>query len=509
MNKIEDRKLAFINKAKIVHKDENLDYSKVNYINNRTKVIIIDNDLKDDGTTFGEFEITPSNLLQGKGHPLKRSLKISKNKRFTTEHIIELFKEKHKDEDYLDYSKVEYKGMDVPVIIICHALDNNGNEYGEFKQTPRIHLKGCTHPRLSADKNSKKNTKNTDYFIEKSKLVHRDLYDYSKSNYVGNDKKIEIICQKHGSFFMTPENHYYGKGCPKCGKHLSHKEDEIIQFLIDNDVNIIHNDRTILNGKELDILIPSKNIAIEYNGLRWHTEEYGRDKNYHLNKTNECLSKGIKLIQIFEDEYINKKDIVLNKLSHILNIQHNLPKIMGRKCTVKEIEPDIAKEFLNKYHIQGYARSTTYLGAFYGTLLIAVMSFIKEDKKSLKWELNRFASDYHYVCQGIGGKLFKYFIKLYNPTDVKSFADRRWTIDKDNNLYTKLGFRLSKELNPNYRYVLLSNPKERFHKFNFRKDKLHNRYNLHLSMTESEMVKELGYGKIWDCGLFKYVWHCN
>ena len=137
------------------------------------------------------------------------------------------------------------------------------------------------------------------------------------------------------------------------------------------------------------------------------------------------------------------------------------------------------------------------------------MSFKQETKGSDKWELTRFASDYNYICCGVGGKLFNWFVKNYNPTEVKSFADRRWTLDKDNNLYTKLGFVLEKELKPDYEYVLNSNPTKRIHKFNFRKQILHKKHGFPLTMTESEMVKELGYSKIWNCGLFKFIWKKN
>ena len=268
-----------------------------------------------------------------------------------------------------------------------------------------------------------------------------------------------------------------------------------------------HGNRTILNGKELDIYIPSKNVAIEYNGLRWHSELFNKDKWYHLNKTIECNKAGVKLLQIFEDEFTNHQEIVLNKIKHILNIENiNKSKIYGRKCNIEPIDKEIAKNFLNDYHIQGFSPSTVYLGAVYNNKLIAVMSFKQDTKGSDKWDLTRFASDYNYICCGVGGKLFNWFIKNYNPTEVKSFADRRWTLDKDNNLYTKLGFVLEKELKPDYEYVLNSNPTKRIHKFNFRKQILHKKHGFPLTMTESEMVKELGYSKIWNCGLFKFIW---
>ena len=325
MNTIQDRCKAFIEKAKNIHCNENLDYSKVVYINNKTKVIIIDRDLDENGNEYGEFQITPSNLLKGRSHPKKRGKKISNKKKFTTEHIISLFKEKHENEK-LYYSLVEYNGMDIPVAIICKEVNDEGVEYGLFYQTPRIHLKGCTHPKLSIDKNSKKQIKTTEYFINKSKKVHGDLYDYSQSNYLGNDKPIAIICPKHGLFWMTPENHYYGKGFPKCGFHLSNGENEIIDFLKNNVNGIIQGDRSVLSGLELDIYIPSKQIAIEYNGLRWHSEEFGKDKWYHLNKTLMCEEKNINLIHIFEDEYLKNKELVLNKISHILKVKKIPPK---------------------------------------------------------------------------------------------------------------------------------------------------------------------------------------
>ncbi len=287
----------------------------------------------------------------------------------------------------------------------------------------------------------------------------------------------------------------------------SHYEKEIKEILISNNIIPIEHDRDILKGLEIDLL--ANNIGIEFNGNMFHTEWFGKkDRYYHLNKTLKCYENNIKLLQIFEDEYIEHKDIVINKILHIMDVNINLPKIMGRKCNIEIIDNNVSMHFLNSFHIQGYTPSTLHLGASYEDKLIAVMSFKQETKDSNKWELTRFASDYHFICQGVGGKLFNWFIKNYNPLKIKSFADRRWTLDKNNNLYTKLGFELEKELKPDYKYY---NPKvdkyKRFHKFGFRKQILSKKYNLPLSMTETEMIKELGYDRIWDCGLFKYIWY--
>ena len=207
----------------------------------------------------------------------------------------------------------------------------------------------------------------------------------------------------------------------------------------------------------------------------------------------------VKLITIFEDEWINGKNIVLSKLKHIIK-HNNGEKVFGRKTNIVVIDKITAKKFLEINHIQGFAPSTVYLGCMYNDKLVAVMTFknVKDE-----WELNRYATDINLQCIGVGGKMFKYFIKKYNPTYVKSFADRRWTTDIENNLYTKLGFDIDSILEPDYRYV---NRLERIHKFNFRKQILHKKYGFPLSMTELEMTKKLGIFRIYDCGIVKYVW---
>lgn len=293
-------------------------------------------------------------------------------------------------------------------------------------------------------------------------------------------------------------------------RFISKYKKEIQEFLDNNNIEYMSN-RQILDGKEIDILIPSLKIGIEFDGLKWHTEWFGKKRhNYHLEKTIKCNENGYGLIHIFEDEYVNHKEIVYSKLSHLLGLDINLPKIMGRKCIVKEIYKFEAKEFLEKYHIQGYVSSTVYLGAYYNNELIAVMSFKNGNVKNPNWELTRFASNYNYRCQGVASKMFSFFVKQYNPYKVVSFADRRWTINTKQNLYTNLDFDFIKFTPPDYRYYIdeSKNDKKykRIHKMQMTKKILSTKYNLPIEWTEWEMAKHLGYDRIWDCGLLKYVW---
>lgn len=264
--------------------------------------------------------------------------------------------------------------------------------------------------------------------------------------------------------------------------------------------------RQILGGREIDMLIQEKKIGIEYNGLVWHSEWFGKKTQYyHLTKTEICNQHGYRLIHIFEDEYLNNRDLVLSKISRILGASNNLPKIMGRKTKVKVIGRDVAKDFLEKNHIQGYVGSSLYYGCFHGDMLCGVMTFTEEH--SGYWNLTRFATLISHNCVGVGGKLMSYFIKENNPKEIKTFADRRWTVDSDNNLYTKLGFMIDDILPPSYWYFNKKKVRDgRFHKFGFRKKKLIKKYGFNPTMTETEMVKALGYDRVWDCGLFKYVW---
>lgn len=539
-------------RAKEVHGDE-YGYSKVEYVNMNTKICIIHK------KCGHEFWQTPKNHLKGQGCPYCKGEKISKRETKTQKQYIEDARKVHGDK--YDYSQTVYKGAKEKVKIICpkhgefwqvasvhlmgcgcqkcgderaiklriHTTDEfilkakeiHGEKYnysksiyvsaknliciicpihGEFWQIVSRHLSGCGCPKCGG---TQKLT--TEDFIKRAREVHGDKYDYSKVNYIDAHTKICIICPKHGKFLQIPNDHLTGSGCPSCSHTISKSEQEIYNFINEKyEHEVLHNVRGILSdNKELDIYIPDKKIAIEYDGMLWHSEKYTDDKNYHLNKLEECNKLGIKLINVFENEYLSNKELVLKKISYILGTSHLKEKIMARKCIVKEITKDVAEEFLDKNHIQGFVGSTIYLGLFYNDKLMSVMTFLRKRKGEDKWELTRFASDNDYIVNGGSGKLLHYFIKQNDPSEVSSFADRRWTMDKYSNLYTKLGFKLDNILKPDYHYT--NGQKSFIHKFNFRKQILHRKYGLPLCMTEHEMSQKLGYNRIWNCGLFKYV----
>lgn len=307
-------------------------------------------------------------------------------------------------------------------------------------------------------------------------------------------------------------------------KYLDFNKDEYLplsqmsQYEIDF-FNTINNkakciiDKKSIIGKYLIIRVDKQNlifilINVRKNGAFLHTH----CNREFISYTRYCESKGYRTVQIYDTEFIYNNDIVRNKIFHFLNVDDdiNKEKIYGRKCYIKEIDMTTAKDFLIKCHIQGFVSSTIYLGAYYNDSLIAVMSFKKGGIICNGWDLNRFASDYSYICCGVGGKIFDYFIKHYNPQKVTSFADKRWGI-QERNLYTQIGFIKDSETAISYMYFNKNDDKtpKLIHKTNFMKSRLSKKYGFPLTMTETEIARELGYDRIWDCGLIKYVWEAK
>ena len=288
---------------------------------------------------------------------------------------------------------------------------------------------------------------------------------------------------------------------------------EIIEFLFDLGLSYEVNNKSLLKGIELDILIHDKKIAIEYNGLLYHSELFGKKlRNYHLNKTNKTNECGYSLIHIFEDDWILKKDIIKSKLKHLLGL-NNSTTIHARKCIIKKITPSLKNVFLNNNHIQGEDLSEIYLGAYNNEEIVAVMTFdfnryMSAAKKSIigEYELKRFATKIDYRIPGIASKMLKYFVKNFNPTKIISFADKTTTINTDN-LYTKIGFVYKETIGPDYKYFNTKiSRNRRLHKFGFGKNSIKKKFPevYDSNKTEWEMMQELGYDRIWDCGKHRY-----
>ena len=297
--------------------------------------------------------------------------------------------------------------------------------------------------------------------------------------------------------------------CPTCRipNYVSKAEQDIVDFLRSNGIECEQSNKQIIGPFELDIVIHSHKIAIEYCGLYWHSELAGvKSKNYHRNKQEQAAAAGYRLITIFEDEWRYKRDIVITRLKHQFGLSDK--GVGARKLSIREIEWTDAKEFLNTYHIQG-AGSPGFVryGAFYEDSLVAMMSFSKPrrsmGRSSGALELLRFVTDGK-TYPGVASRLFNQFVKDTSPDSIISYADKRWS---DGGLYTTLGFSETDSSDPNYWYM--SNYAKREYRYKYRKSELIEHYEADSNKTEWENMKEMGYDRIWDCGNLKFVWNAS
>ena len=272
---------------------------------------------------------------------------------------------------------------------------------------------------------------------------------------------------------------------------VSRQEREIFSFIQSvYQGQIEQSNRTIIAPKELDIYIPEHNLAIEFCGLYWHSDEFIKDTKYHQNKYLECEKKGITLITVFEDEWNNNPTIIEGKIQH--HLLQSFP-VYARKCEIVNVSVDAEREFLNKHHIQGYVASKVCIGLEFKGTLIAIMSFgTPRYNKKYEYELLRYATDGSVV--GGGSKLLTHFEKTYNPKTLISYCNLRYGSGK---MYESLGFKYSHTSNPSYYYV--KNGK-RFNRQSLTKKKMIETYGFLDTQTEFQMAESLGYSKIYDCG---------
>lgn len=282
---------------------------------------------------------------------------------------------------------------------------------------------------------------------------------------------------------------------------VSNEEKSLVEFIEGfYEGEIKTSNRSILNGRELDVYLPEKNLAIEYNGLYSHSYKPWEEKeclikgpNYHLSKTIDCEKQGIQLIQIFSDEWNFKREIVQSIIKSKLGSNERL---YARKCRVVEVDVLTKNDFLNGNHIQGEDKSSIKLGLEYDGSLVCLMTFNKSRfNKNCEWELVRFCNSRGINVVGGFSKLLKAFRGNYSGSIV-SYADRRWS---DGGVYFKNGFKLIRVNKAAYYYVD-NNYLVRHNRMKFQK-KLIGAYDC----TEYEKSREMGFNRIYDCGSLSFV----
>ena len=368
-------------------------------------------------------------------------------------------------------------------------------------------MRGKHHSAEARRKISETSTKTAQRKKEESHRRILKLLEDKELEIISNMDKdvVTVYCKMCESTFTRTKQYFTPSKfkdelCPVCYPRdvlVSESEQELADFIrsiYQGTVNT--SDRhTLGNKKEIDIFLPELNIGIEYNGLYWHSElqllKAGQQVKKDFEKYKTAQRNGIRLIQIYEDEWKFKKDIVKSRLLSILG--KSKQRIYARKTIVKEISSKEANQFIKRHHIQGTGRSNIRYGLYYNNDLVSVMTFSKSNvsRKVNKWEIDRFCTIQEANVVGGANKLFSKFIKEYDPEIVVSYSDNRWNTGK---VYEHLGMVKEKETVPGYWYFYGSQC-ERIHRFSLRKNK-----NDDPELTEWENRVRQGYNRIWDCG---------
>ena len=525
---------SFIAEAKLIHGDE-FDYSKVIYKNSKTPVALT---CKRGHTT----NVIPQNHLNG----TKCSVCYGHH-RWSQEEFVTKCAEVHGG--FYTYDKVVYAGASSKVTVTCPI-------HGDFTQQAHMHYsgQGCSK--------CKGHNKTTAEFVLEAKEVHGYTYDYSKSVYVGSKANLTINCKEHGDFEQSPNSHLRGAGCPVCSGNRPHTNESFkkaatkvhgsrysynkvqygknnttpvtitchehgdfeqrpmdhlegcgcqkcnnygvleqeLRTFIESLGFVTTKDKDILEGKEIDIYLPEKRVGFEFNGLFWHSEARSNNpKGNHKLKTDLAAIKGVRLIHVYEDDWLTKRKVVENTIKHILGVSNN---IYARKCTV--VEQD-CMTFIEENHMLGKSSGVSVsLTLEYKGCIVAAMQFSKSgsrrgNSEEGSYELIRFAS---LGVVGAASKLFKHFVKTYSPKEVVSYSDNDMF---DGKMYEILGFSKVEDVPPDYKVV---EGGKRHHKSGYRKERLAARFGdkYDPNKTEHENCLYLKLYRVYNSGLKKWLW---
>lgn len=333
-------------------------------------------------------------------------------------------------------------------------------------------------------------SRNKDQFIE---YIHQTASKISSPNRISISREIGLSTSYLNKLFRDydMEDLYlsdYGK---------SNGESEVADYVRSLGFDIIQNDRKILDGKEIDILVPDKSLAIEFNGVYWHSEGSGKDRKYHLSKTDKCESLGYQLLQIYDTEWDDNvkqkiwKSIIKAKLGCIKN------KIYARNCSIKKIKPSVSREFLDQNHLDGFVGAEYHFGLYHKDRLVSVISFGKSRFNRNEYEVIRFASIIDYIVVGGYSKL----LKEYNREGtLVSYANRRFssTLVK-NNFFSDYDIS-----SPNW-YGYHKSDYELKHRLSFTKSKMKELIEYDDSISSFDNMLLNDYDRIWDSGNIKYI----
>jgi hypothetical protein len=418
------------------------------------------------------------------------------------------FKEKIKQTNFEKYGVFSTNALDTVKNKKKETYIKNYNTTHYFNSTEgKTHLK-----KIMSEKYGSDNIFKSQYFKDKKdkKIIHKydKIVDKGLYNILSYDNsEFKIYHKNCNQIFNIYHYNLYDRLksntslctiCYPISIFKSIREQELINWLKELNITFKESDRDTLDGKELDIYILSHNLAIEFNGLYWHSELY-KDKNYHLDKSLKSQEQGIQLLHIWEDEWVYKKDIIKSIILNRLGLIKE--KFYARQCEIRVIEDSkLVRQFLDENHIQGYSQSSIKLGLFYQNELVSLMTFgYRHTNAKKEFELIRFCNRINLNVIGAASKLFKYFCNNYQFNELISYSDFRLF---DGKMYETLGFTKQHLSKPDYFWC---KNLERKHRFNFNKQKLI-KEGYDSSKTEVEIMHDRGYYRIFGCGQYRWIY---
>lgn len=321
------------------------------------------------------------------------------------------------------------------------------------------------------------------------------------NDYGTSKATLSLFFKKHGIVTREPNSY------ERINKKTSKEENDLRDWILSvYSGELRQGVRSIITPKEIDLYLPTINLGIEYNGIYSHiyrphetTDSKIKGPEYHLNKTNGCSDKGVKLIHIYSDQWLSRKTAVKTILMSNLGVNE---RIFARKCTIGYPAVHEKNQFLNEYHLQGADKSQLRYGLYHEGKLVALMTFrTSRYNKDYKWELVRYCGCLGLTVVGGFSKLLKAFMREHEGSII-SYADRNYS---DGGVYVSNGFTLAEVNPPNFHYV---NFKKgiRVHRSTYTKKRLLKLMGIeHTDKSEKEIIDDLKIKKIFNCGTLRYV----
>jgi predicted SprT family Zn-dependent metalloprotease len=307
---------------------------------------------------------------------------------------------------------------------------------------------------------------------------------------------IRAICGVCGAEYFPRWDHVRSGVALTCGcstNRVSKGQQELADFIHSLGVNVLVEHK--IGKLAYDIFVPEANIAVEFQGIKWHSVPGSKQRD--MAKYRNAENHGVSVIAIFEDEWQLRRKQISQLVSNRLRKNFPTHTLRASSVLIRHVPSTDANKFYEAFHYIGKCRATVSYGAFVNDIMVACCSFSRPTRQSSHpWELVRMSSNSDYRVHGIWSKILHHFINDFHPTSIVSFSDNRVFVGR---VYDKLGFKHDGNVPQSYYWAKGG---KRFNKSGLRKHGLER----NSQVTETQLREFQGFNKIWDLGKKRWVW---